>query len=127
MKWLLFLVIVVPVADLTLLLYAGSKIGVLSTIIILFITALVGIFFAKKQGIRALADLQRRIATMETPGSAMIDNVCILIGGILLILPGFITDFLGILLLIPFVRHLLRPLIVKWIYKKIKNGRIVIM
>ena len=67
------------------------------------------------------------MATMETPGNALIDSVCIFLGGILLLFPGFLTDIFGLLLLFKGPRNLIRPFIQKWIYKKMKNGRIIMM
>ena len=64
---------------------------------------------------------------METPGNALIDSVCIFFGGILLVMPGFITDIVGFLLLFKGPRNIIRPFIQKWIYNKMKNGRIIMM
>ena len=60
-----------------------------------FITGIGGAYLAKRQGIKAWNELRRRMATMETPGNALIDSVCILLGGILLLMPGFITDIVA--------------------------------
>ncbi|KXH87195.1 FxsA family protein [Sporosarcina sp. HYO08] len=127
MKWLIILFIAIPAAELFLLIYSGQELGLMPTISIILLTGVGGAYFAKKQGLKALHDLKSRMATMETPGNALIDSVCIFFGGLLLIMPGFITDFVGFLLLFQGPRNLIRPVILKWIYKKMKNGQITIL
>lgn len=127
MKWIVLAFIAIPTAELALLIYSGKTLGLLPTIAIILVTGIGGAYLAKRQGMRVWNDLTRRMAVMETPGNAMIDGVCVLVGGILLIMPGFITDFVGLLLLFKGPRNLIRPFIQKWIYHKMKNGRIVMM
>lgn len=126
MKWLILAFIIIPTAELALLIYSGQLFGFFSTVSLILLTSLLGAYFAKRQGMKAWADLRNRMATMETPGDALIDSVCILLGGILLIFPGFITDFVGVLLLFSWPRKWLRPFIQKWIYKRMTKGQIII-
>lgn len=126
MKWLFLAFIIIPTAELTLLIYSGQSLGFLPTISIILLTGFLGAFLAKKQGAKAWKDFNRRMANMETPGDAMIDAVCIFFGGILLLIPGFITDIVGFLLLIKGPRNMIRPMIHNWIYKKMKNKQIII-
>ena len=126
MKWLLFAFIIVPTAELALLIYSGQLIGLFATIGVILITGMGGAYLARRQGIKAWNELKRRMEMMETPGDALIDSVCILLGGILLIMPGFITDVGGFLLLFSWPRNLIRPFIQKWIYNKMKSGQIMI-
>ena len=126
MKWLLLAFILVPTAELALLIYSGQQLGLFATIGLILLTGFVGAYLAKKQGTKAWLDFNRRMAKMETPGDAMIDGICIFIGGLLLLMPGFITDLAGFLLLFNGPRNLLRPTIHKWIYKKMKNKQIII-
>ena len=118
--------IIVPIVELALLIYSGQLLGFFPTVSLILFTSLLGAYFAKRQGTKAWSDLRSRMATMETPGDALIDSVCILLGGILLILPGFISDIVGLLLLFSFPRNLLRPFIQKWIYKRMTKGQIII-
>jgi UPF0716 protein FxsA len=127
MKWLALAFIVVPTAELALLIYSGKMLGLFPTIAIILITGIGGAYLAKRQGIKAWKDLRSRMASMETPGNALIDSVCIFLGGIFLLMPGFLTDIFGLLLLFKGPRNLIRPFIQRWIYKKMKNGRIVMM
>ena len=126
MKWLFPALLLVPAAEIIILLYAGNTIGIMPTLLLILISGIGGVYFAKRQGLKALTDLRSRMGTMEAPGNAVIDGVCIFLGGILLIMPGFISDIAGLLLLFKGPRNLIRPLIVRWIYKKMKQGRIVI-
>lgn len=126
MKWLVLIFIAVPSAELALLIYSGKSLGLLPTISIILITGIGGAYLAKRQGMKAWTELKSRMTVMETPGDALIDAVCILFGGILLIMPGFITDITGLLLLFNGPRDIIRPFIQKWIYNKMKNGQIVI-
>lgn len=127
MKWLILAFIVIPTAELTLLIYSGKVLGLFPTIAIILLTGIGGAYFAKKQGMKVLKEFQYRMTAMETPGNALIDGVCIFFGGILLLMPGFLTDFCGLLLLFKGPRNMIRPFIQGWIYKKMKNGRIIMM
>ncbi|MER2089942.1 MAG: FxsA family protein [Sporosarcina sp.] len=126
MKWIVLAFIAIPTAELALLLFSGKTLGLLPTIAIILITGIGGAYLAKWQGMKAWTELKTRMAAMETPGDALIDSACILFGGVMLIMPGFITDMTGLLLLFNGPRNLIRPFIQKWIYNKMKNGQIVI-
>jgi UPF0716 protein FxsA len=125
-KWFVLTFIAVPAAELALLIYSGKTLGLLPTIAFILITGIGGAYLAKRQGMKAWTDLKTRMTAMETPGDALIDSVCILFGGILLIMPGFITDLVGLLLLFKGPRNIIRPFIQNWIYNKMKKGQIVI-
>lgn len=127
MKWFILLFVLVPTAELALLIYSGNAIGILSTITIILITGFGGAYLAQKQGLKAWSEIRLRMTTMETPGDALIDGVCIFIGGVLLLVPGFLTDIIGFLLLFSGPRNVIRPFIHKWIYKKMKNNQILMM
>lgn len=127
MRWLVALFIIVPTTELALLMVSGKTLGIMPTILIIVVTGVGGAYLAKKQGLRAWRDLQVRMANRETPGKALVDSVCILLGGLLLLIPGFITDIIGLLLLLSGPRKILYPFIVKWIYNKIRNGQIRVM
>ena len=126
MKWLILAFVFVPIAEIALLLYSGSAIGIFPTILLIIATGIAGAYLARRQGLKAWTELRTRMATMETPGNAIIDGVCIFFGGILLIMPGFITDIAGVLLLFKGPRKVIRPLIVAWLYRKMRKGQIVI-
>ncbi|SIT84998.1 UPF0716 protein FxsA [Edaphobacillus lindanitolerans] len=126
MKWLFILFIVVPTSELAVLLYTGSKIGVMPTIAIILLTAALGAWLAKSQGLKAWRELQRRASAGEPPGDAVLDGLFILFGGILLLLPGLITDILGLLFLLPPTRRAFKPVLYRQLRKRMKNGVVVI-
>ncbi|WJY27978.1 MULTISPECIES: FxsA family protein [Sporosarcina] len=126
MKWLILLFIAVPAAELALLLVAGSHLGVIPTIAIIFITGIGGAYLAKRQGFRAITDFRQRMSLGDPPGPAIIDGLLIFAGGVLLLVPGFITDAAGLLLLFSWPRKWVRPFIIRQIYKKMKKGTIII-
>lgn len=126
MKWFIIAFILVPAVELALLIYSGQLIGFFPTVGLILVTSLLGAYFAKRQGMRAWGDLRNRMSHMETPGDALIDSFCIFSGGVLLVMPGFITDIVGFLLLFSWPRNILRPFIQNWIYRRMKKGQIII-
>lgn len=126
MKWLLLVFILIPAAEIALLLYSGNALGITLTLLLIVVTGIGGAYLAKRQGLKAWIDLRNRMQSMEAPGEAMIDSVCIFLGGILLIMPGFLTDIAGLLLLFKGPRKIIRPFIIKWIYNKMSKGQIII-
>lgn len=127
MKWLFLLFIVVPTTELAVLLYAGSHIGVIETILLILLTAAAGSFLAKREGLRAWQDIRKQAAEGYPPGDAALDGLFILAGGLLLLFPGFITDVIGLMLLIPAVRKKLKPVLYRQIRKRMKKGNVVII
>ena len=91
-------------AELSVFIAIGSEIGVLLTIIGIVVTAMVGIWLLKSQGRAILATLQHKIARGETPVASMADGVAIAAGAVLMLMPGYITDAMGLLLFVPGIR-----------------------
>ncbi|MBS4176060.1 membrane protein FxsA [Bacillus sp. FJAT-49731] len=122
MKYLILLFIIVPAMEIGLFIMAGKAIGVITTVSLIILTGLLGAYLAKRQGLEALRKVQAQLRSGQPPGNAMLDGVCILAGGILLLAPGFISDLTGLLLLLPITRNALRPLMLKvirnWISRK---------
>ena len=102
---LFLLVLLVPFAEIYLLLQVGGIIGALPTIILVVATALLGAWLLKQQGLATFARFQASIAQGEIPAYEMIEGPIILLGGALLLTPGFITDLLGLACLIPQIRR----------------------
>ena len=97
----------VPALEIFLLIKIGGYIGALSTVALIFLTAIVGIYFAKLQGIRTLRSGIVNLYQNKIPVYEMMSGASIAIAALLLIIPGFFTDLLGFLLLIPFTRKIL--------------------
>lgn len=104
---LLALVIGVPLIELYLLIEVGSEIGAFATIVLTVLTAVIGTWLVRLQGLGVLARVGRSMAEDEVPALDMMDGALILVAGLFLLLPGFLTDALGFLLLVPPVRQAL--------------------
>ncbi len=105
---LLLLFTVVPVIELALLIQAGDSFGVLPTVGIVLATGFSGAWLARSQGMLALRRLQRELATAAFPAEEIFDGFIILVGGILLLTPGFMTDIVGLAALVPGSRYLIK-------------------
>jgi UPF0716 protein FxsA len=127
MKIFILIFILVPVAELGVLLFSGQTIGVWPTLILLIVTGLLGSYLAKKQGINTIRKVQEQIQFGKVPGNEILDGLCVLFGGILLLSPGFLTDILGLILLLPFTRTLIKPFILKLIRKWIDKNTFTII
>lgn len=101
---LLLLFILVPVAELYLFLTLGEELGVKNTIAIIIITAILGTALTKSQGRRAMRKFQQATAEGRMPAKEALEGLMILLAGAVLITPGFLTDTVGFLLLVPPVR-----------------------
>lgn len=105
--WLFALFLIVPMIEIALFIQVGGIIGLWPTLAIVVLTALIGTALMRSQGARALHEVQRSIAELRDPSQPMAHGAMILFAGALLLTPGFFTDTMGILLLIPPVRNFL--------------------
>lgn len=123
--YLILLFTLVPVVELALLIRVGQFLGVSNTIGIVIVTGLFGAILAKSQGLLTLRKLQRDLEIGIMPTERLFDGLLILCGGILLIIPGLITDAFGLFALIPLTRSLIK----RWIKRKIRQtfeeGRVI--
>lgn len=106
-------IIIVGFIDVYLVVLSAKYLTVLGAIGLCILTALIGGFLFKREGFRVLGEFQRELQEGKLPLDKLGDGVLILIGGAFLMTPGFITDFFGLLLMIPFVRKLIKPLLMK--------------
>ena len=95
-----------PVLEIYLMIKMGTKIGALNTIALIFLTAIIGVYFAKLQGIQTLKSGMINLYQNKIPVYEMLSGASIAMAAFLLIVPGFFTDFIGFLLLIPFTRKI---------------------
>ena len=105
MNTVLLLIIAIPAVEIFLMIKIGQNIGALSTIGLIFLTAVIGIYFAKLEGLNTLRSGINNLYKNKIPIYEMMSGASIAFAALLLIIPGFITDFLGFLLLIPFTRR----------------------
>jgi UPF0716 protein FxsA len=133
---LLLLFIVMPVVEMWVLIEVGSRIGALTTIGLVLLTAMIGLALLRQQGVSTLLRANQRMAAGEMPLQEMVEGIFLAVGGALLLTPGFITDTIGFACLIPGLRQvligsLLRPLISRaagragtfYQYRRYQDGR----
>jgi UPF0716 protein FxsA len=102
------LFLVVPIAELAVLLKVGAAIGIANTIGLLILVSLVGGWLVKREGLGVLRRIQQQLELRRLPGAELVDGLLVLIAGALLLTPGFLSDIVGILLLLPPVRAVFR-------------------
>ncbi len=107
MNSILFIIILVPVIEIYLLIKIGSQIGALTTILLIFTTAIIGIYYAKYEGLNTLKSGFLQISRNVSPAYEVISGASIAFGALLLIIPGFATDVIGFLLIFPLTRKLI--------------------
>ena len=121
---LLVLFVTMPLIEIAILLKVHSAIGLGSTIGLVFLTGIAGATLARRQGAKAIMDIQKDMAEGRVPAPHMIDGLMIFAAGVVLLTPGLVTDVIGFLLLMPFVRNEIRVWIRRWIEKKVSDGSI---
>lgn len=107
---LLLLFIGIPVLELCIFLMLGSRIGISTTLAIIVITAVIGAYLTKSQGLKALRKYQTALAEGRLPHEEVLDGVMILIAGAVLLTPGFLTDAVGFCLLVPACREIIKSM-----------------
>jgi len=116
--WLTFLLIVLPIAEITLLIGIGRYAGWPATGAILLATGLLGAFLARHQGLGVLRKVQSEMAAGRVPAGQLVDGVIILLAGVLLIIPGVLTDALAFFCLLPAGRRILKA----WLRRRFEAG-----
>ena len=107
MNSVLLSIILVPIVEIYLFIKIGAKIGAFSTILLIFITALTGIIYARYEGLNTLRSAYSQIIKQETPAYEIISGAAIAFAALLLIIPGFATDIIGFLIIFPITRKLI--------------------
>tara|TARA_Y100001980_G_C14451830_1_gene235576 strand:- start:302 stop:727 length:426 start_codon:yes stop_codon:yes gene_type:complete len=107
MNTLILSIILVPIVEIYLFIKIGSQIGAFSTILLIFITAITGIIYARYEGLNTLRSGFSQMIKNELPAYEMISGAAIAFGALLLIIPGFATDALGFLIIFPLTRKLI--------------------
>ena len=102
--WLFFAFIAVPLIEIALFIQVGGAIGLGPTLLIVIITAILGTFLVRNQGLQALAQVKSSFEQMNDPSEALAHGAMILFAGALLLTPGFFTDAIGFSLLVPGIR-----------------------
>ena len=108
----------VPVIEIYLLIKIGSQIGAITTILLIFSTAIIGVYYAKYEGLNTLKSGFSQLRKNETPAYEVISGAAIAFAALLLIIPGFATDLIGFLLIFPLSRKFIFKKISKKFYKR---------
>ena len=107
MNSVLLSIILIPILEIYLFIKIGSQIGAFNTILLIFVTAIIGVYYAKYEGLNTVRSGFMQIIKNQTPAYEIISGAVIAFAAILLILPGFATDFFGFLLIFPLTRKLI--------------------
>ena len=107
MNTFLLLLVGVPIIEIYLFIKLGSQIGAFNTILLIFITAIIGVYYAKYEGLNTIRSGFVQMVKKEVPAYEIISGAAIAFAAILLIIPGFATDFLGFLLILPITRKVI--------------------
>ena len=107
MNSIILLIIIIPVVEIYFFIKIGSQIGAITTILLIFITAIVGIYYAKYEGLNTLKSGFLQLSKNEAPAYEIISGASIALGALFLIIPGFMTDIFGFLLIFPITRKLI--------------------
>ena len=123
MNTVLLAVILIPIVEIYLFIKIGSQIGAFSTIFLVFFTAVVGVYYARYEGVNTLRSGMMQIIKNQIPAHELISGAAIAFAAVLLIIPGFATDVIGFLLIVPITRKLiLRRLNKKFESKETKKS-----
>ena len=121
MNPIIFFIILVPVIEIYLFIKIGSQIGALTTILLIFITAIVGVYYAKYEGLNTLKSGFIQLSKKQIPAFEVLSGAFIALGALLLIIPGFATDLLGFLIIFPTTRKIIFKIFGKKINTKTKT------
>jgi UPF0716 protein FxsA len=121
---LIVLFVLVPIAELAVIIQVGQAIGVLETLALMVVVSVAGAWLVKREGVGVWRRAQRQIDAGVVPGRELVDAALIMLAGALLLTPGFLSDCIGILLLLPPVRAGLRRLVIARMRKRVVAQRI---
>ena len=119
--YLFIIFIILPIIEISIFIQIGIFLGTFNTVLLIFLTAALGIYFVKQQGLSAFQKITYELQNQQIPMQGMFDGLVILIAGILLITPGFLTDVLGFLCLMPMTRYYLLNIIKNVLSKRYRN------
>ena len=120
--YLLIIFIILPIIEISIFIQVGGFVGTFNTILIIFLTAAVGVYFVRQQGFRTFQKIAVELQNQQIPVQGMFDGLVILISGILLVTPGFLTDIIGFLGLIPQTRVFLLGIIKNLFLQRYSNA-----
>lgn len=117
MPYLFLLFILMPIVEIAVLIQVGGSIGLVPTLLIIIATAILGTYLLRQQGLATLTKAQQRMSSGQLPAEQMMEGVILLIGGVLLLTPGFVTDAFGFCCLFPLTRQ--------WMARKLASRSVI--
>ncbi len=123
---LLILLILMPVLEIYVLIESGRLIGVGATVLLVVLTGIAGSWLMRHQGLELLGRVQQDLSTGQLPAGTLLDGALVLVGGVLLLTPGFCTDLIGFSMLVPGTRRLWTGWVQRWLAKQLVSGRLTI-
>jgi len=121
---LLLLFIAVPLIELYLLIQVGAWVGFWATVGLVILTGVVGAALARREGFRVLAEWQDAMSRGHMPRDGVVGSLLVLVGGLLLITPGILTDIMGFALMVPSVRSTVSAMVQSWMAAKVQRGEV---
>ncbi len=112
---------IVPAVELALLVYAGSRIGIPETLSIVIATAIAGAFLVRREGLGVVFRIQEDLSRGSFPAESLLDGAMVLVSGALLLTPGFITDLIGFLLVLPAPRAVIKRILVRLLRRHLEK------
>ena len=124
-RWLLVAFLIVPIVEIAVIIQVGQLIGVWPTVLLLVVESALGAWLVRREGRRAWASLQAVFSEGGSPDVALTDTALVLVGGTLLLTPGFVTDVVGFACILPFTRPLVRAAVVRAVARRAtRSGRV---
>lgn len=121
---ILAILIIVPAIEISVLIALGHFVGGWTTFGLILLSGFLGVYFAKREGRKVLEYARFEWSQGQLPAQHLLDGICIFLGGILLITPGFITDIFGFLLVFPYTRPIFKVMLLALIQRQISKGNI---
>ena len=121
---LTLLFVLIPLVELAILVYLGTIIGAFYTVLIVVLTGILGAILTRSQGLATLSRIRSNLQRGILPAKELFDGALILVGGLLLLTPGIITDIFGLAVLVPQTRHVIGRLFRSLIYRRIQRRQI---
>lgn len=118
------LITIVPIIEIFVLFKLAQLTSIWTTILVVILTGFLGAYFTKKEGSNIIASIKYELNDGRVPGNQLLNGLCVLIGGILLLTPGLLTDITGFTLILPGTRHFYVMLIKKWLTNLVQMGNV---
>ncbi|WP_106496936.1 FxsA family protein [Lentibacillus sp. Marseille-P4043] len=125
MRWLLLALLIIPALEIGVFVWAGGIIGPWWVVFLILLTGIVGVTIAKQQGTETWMRARQLMTQGHAPTAEIIDGICIFVGAVFLFSPGFITDTIGFLLVLPWTRIPFRSWLQRFIKNKMNKGTII--